>query len=446
MDLFEAAAREELSAAEPLAVRMRPRYLDEFVGQEAVLGKGRFLRQMIERDNIPSIILYGPPGSGKTTLAQIIANSTKMHFERLNAVTSGVSDIRKMTEAARERLLLHRRRTVLFIDEIHRFNKAQQDALLPFVENGTVVLIGATTENPYFEVNAPLLSRVRVIRLQPLTQEALVTILKNALVDTKRGVGNLGITHSEEALQHICDLSTGDARTALNILEQAAFSAAANPDKVLSAAVVAAVAGEKIQKYDKKGDSHYDVVSAFIKSMRGSDPDAALHYLARMMEAGEDVKFIARRIVICAAEDVGLADPQALILAMSAANAVQFVGWPEARILLAQAAIYVAVAPKSNSAYLGIDRAIQDVRNRDCGEVPAHLKDAGYAGAKWLGHGKGYRYPHDYPASYVEQQYLPDKIIGTTYYEAKEIGYERILAERLRSLNKVNKGRKNPEY
>lgn len=444
MDLFSSIPISASEANEPLAVKMRPQSLDEFVGQQEVLGKGRFLREMIEQDNVPSIILFGPPGSGKTTLAQIIANTTKAQFEKLNAVTSGVSDIRKITEAARERLLLYRRRTVLFIDEIHRFNKSQQDALLPFVENGTVTLIGATTENPYFEVNAPLLSRARVVRLKPLDRDNIIEILKKALKE-QRGLGELTLNYVDAALEDIADLAGGDARTALNILEQASYAATGSKEKIITAALVASVAAEKALRYDKSGDSHYDVVSAFIKSMRGSDPDAALHYLARMIESGEDVKFIARRIVICASEDVGLADPQALTIAMAAAGAVQFLGLPEARIPLAQAVIYIAAAPKSNSAYLGIDAAIRDVHSRDFGEVPIHLRDAGYSGAKKLGHGQNYRYPHNFPGGYVKQQYMPAGLQDAKYYKPLQFGFEKNIAQRLGSLTKDNTSTENKE-
>lgn len=444
MDLFSDIPSTAPVAMEPLAVRMRPQSLNDFVGQQEILGKGRFLREMIERDNVPSMILFGPPGSGKTTLAQIIANTTQAQFEKLNAVTSGVSDIRKITEAARERLLRHRKRTVLFIDEIHRFNKSQQDALLPFVENGTVTLIGATTENPYFEVNSPLLSRVRVVRLQPLERSAIAGLLKKALADD-RGLGAKQLSCSEEAIAIIADLAGGDARSALNILEQASYAVAHSKENTITGETLAAVVSEKILRYDKKGDNHYDVVSAFIKSMRGSNPDAALHYLARMIEAGEDVKFIARRIVICAAEDVGLADPQALPIAMAAANAVQFLGLPEARIPLAEAVVYIAAAPKSNSAYLAIDKALHDVRSRDFGEVPPHLRDSSYAGAKKLGHGVEYRYPHDSPEGYVAQQYLPPNLKNASYYKPKQQGYERVIKERLNSLSNHNNHSKNPE-
>lgn len=438
MDLFSLASEAEVIKQAPLAVRMRPTSLDDFAGQEEIIGQGKFLRRMVESDNLPSLILFGPPGTGKTTLAHIIARTTCSHYEKLNAVTSGVADIRKVIEAAKERLRLYRKRTILFIDEIHRFNKGQQDALLPYVEEGTVILIGATTENPYFEVNSPLLSRMRVVRLVALRCQDILIILKRALQDSEQGLGKTGVTATDKALEAIADISGGDARTALNLLEQAATAAIAQ-NLILTEETVAAIAGDRLQRYDKSGDNHYDVVSAFIKSMRGSDPDAALHYLARMLEAGEDVKFIARRLVICASEDVGNADPQALILAMSTAQSVQFLGMPEARIPLAQAAAYIACAPKSNAAIVAIDRALADVRSRNCGNVPVHLRDAHYAGARKMGHGTDYQYPHDYPEGHVQQQYLPNELMGAIYYEPVSRGLEEKWTHWLNKLRRKHK-------
>lgn len=438
MDLFSQSLFEpQLKDNRPLAVRMRPRTLAEYRGQEDILGQGKFLRRMIEADNIPSIILYGPPGTGKTTLAHIIAQTTGSHFEKLNAVAAGTADIRKVVENAKERLRTQQRRTILFVDEIHRFNKGQQDVLLPYVENGTVILIGATTENPYFEVNSPLLSRMRVVRLKRLDEQEIIGILEQALTDRERGLGQEEISCSKTNLLKITALAGGDARTAINILEQA--SAMLNPGepRKITAEIIEAVAGEKLQAYDKKGDNHYDVVSAFIKSMRGSDPNAALHYLARMLEAGEDVKFIARRLVICASEDIGNADPQALVVAMAAAQAVQFIGMPEGRIALAQAVTYLACAPKSNAAYIAVDQAIEDVRRLDCGSIPPHLRDAHYAGAHKLDNGKGYLYPHNYEEGFVMQQYLPDKLQDRNYYQPKNHGFEVAFAQRLEYLKEV---------
>ena len=433
MDLFADQLSARAHKAEPLALRMRPRTLDEFVGQSELVGPGRFLRRVIQSDSLPSLLFFGPPGTGKTTLANIVAHSTGAHFEEMNAVSAGVADIRKAVDKARERLLRTNRRSILFIDEIHRFNKSQQDALLPHVENGTITLIGATTENPYFEVNSPLLSRMRVLRLQVLSREEIIGILKGALVDQERGLGAFQVAAADDVLGLLSDRAGGDARVALNLLEQMVLMLAAETDEtapaiVLTREVVETVAVEKFQAYDKKGDNHYDVTSAFIKSMRGSDPDAALHYLARMIEGGEDPRFIVRRIVICAAEDVGNADPAALMLAVAAMQAAELVGWPEARIPIAQAVAYIAAAPKSNAAYMAIDRALTDVRDRDCGPVPAHLRDSHYRGAQLLGHGKGYQYPHDYPTGFVSQQYLPDALTGASYYQPTEYGKEKALA------------------
>ena len=442
MDLFSNNAYfpESDHREAPLAVRMRPEKITQFIGQKKIIGPGTFLRQMLDTDNIPSILLFGPPGIGKTTLANVIAHTTGAYFEQLNAVSAGIADIRKVVEASKGRLLSRRQRTILFIDEIHRFNKAQQDALLPHVENGTVILIGATTENPYFEVNSPLLSRMRVVELEPLCQEEVVNILEMALTDTIRGLGDMQIEYDKDTLGLIAEISGGDARVALTILEQTAQMLINTSSALLTKDMIQLVAAEKIQVYDRRGDNHYDVVSAFIKSMRGSDADAALHYLARMLEAGEDIKFIARRIVICAAEDVGNADPQALILAMSAAQAVQFIGMPEARIPLAQAVTYIAGAEKSNAAYLAIDQAMQDVRKINCGPVPQHLRDKHYRGAAKLGRGQGYLYPHDYPDATIKQQYLPDALMDKTYYQPKSAGKEKELYERLQRVKKaINK-------
>ncbi len=415
----------------PLAVRMRPQTLAEFVGQADLIAPGRFLRRMIDADTVPSMILFGPPGTGKTTLAHIIARETDAQFEQLNAVSAGVADIRRIIDGAQKRLRMLRQRTILFVDEIHRFSKSQQDVLLPFVENGTVTLIGATTENPYFEVNSPLLSRARVFRLLPLGHGEVVSLLAAALADEEHGLGKTGIACAPEVLAAIADFTGGDARVALNLLEQAASMLPEDGPQEITLDLLRSIAGERVIGYDKKGDTHYDVASAFIKSMRGSDPDAALHYLARMLEAGEDVKFIARRIVICAAEDVGNADPQALVVATAAMHAVQFIGLPEARIPLAQAVVYIAAAPKSNAAYAAVDQAMADVREKEGGRVPVHLRDASYKGAKQWGHGKDYKYPHSYPGAYVPQQYLPDELKGAVYYRPSDRGFEAEIARRL---------------
>ena len=433
MDLFADQMESRRLNREPLALRMRPRTLDDFVGQSDLVGPGRFLRRVIEADSLPSLLFFGPPGTGKTTLANIVAHSTGAQFEEMNAVSAGVADIRKAVDKARERLLRANRRTILFIDEIHRFNKSQQDALLPHVENGTITLIGATTENPYFEVNSPLLSRMRVLRLQALSRQEIIGILQRALGDEARGLGTFQARAADEVLGLLSDRAGGDARVALNLLEQMVLMLAAEQAEPaqpieLTREIVETVAIEKFQAYDKKGDNHYDVTSAFIKSMRGSDPDAALHYLARMIEGGEDPRFIARRIIICAAEDVGNADPTALMLAVAAMQAAEMIGWPEARIPIAQAVTYIAAAPKSNAAYLAIDRAMADVLDRECGPVPLHLRDSHYRGAQLLGHGKGYKYPHDYPEGFVNQQYLPEQLAGSRYYQPSEHGEEQRLA------------------
>ena len=420
MNLFENI--ETVDPFEPLAVRMRPRSLDHFFGQEQVVGPGTFLRSMIEEDRVPSLLLYGPSGTGKTTLAKIISELTSSRFVMLNATNVGIGELRAtIEEAIRFRNSLQQR-TILFLDEIHRFNKSQQDVLLPSVESGQIILIGATTENPFFEVNRPLLSRLRLLTLERLSPSALVAILRRALTDVDYGLGKKDLSATDELLEDIGRFVDGDARMALNVLEQ--VGAMVRPHVEISIEVVEKVLGRRVYRYDKKGDNHYDVISAFIKSMRGSDPDAVLYYLARMIEAGEDPVFIARRIIICAAEDVGLADPQALVVANAAAQAAHMVGFPEARIILSEAALYIALAPKSNSAYVGIDAAIQAVRHKEQGEVPKHLRDAHYGGAKQLGHGVGYRYAHDYPKGYVDQQYLPDALVNDRYYTPVDRGCE----------------------
>ena len=420
---------------EPLPVRMRPTKLDHLYGQEKAIGKGTFLRAMVEKDTIPSMLFYGPCGTGKTTLAGIIAKVSNSHFVNLNATNAGIGELRTIIEDARKRVRSLQQRTILFLDEIHRFNKSQQDVLLPCVEDGTIILIGATTENPFFEVNRPLLSRLRLITLEALTPKAIGQILRRAITDEGVGLGKRHLQVTDEVLEDVGIFVNGDGRMALNILEQAA---AMVPDEgMITIEVLEKVVGRRIYTYDKKGDSHYDTISAFIKSMRGSDVQATVHYLARMIEAGEDPNFIARRIVICAAEDVGLADPQALILANAAAQAAHMVGFPEARIILSEAACYVALAPKSNSAYVAIDAAISDVRHKDCGQVPDHLKDSHYSGASKLGHGKAYKYAHNYPNGYVKQQYLPTPLVDATYYKGIKRGTEEQL------LHDWEKRRKN---
>lgn len=416
---------EPTNAYEPLPVRMRPTKLDHLYGQEKAVGKGTFLRAMVEKDTIPSMLFYGPCGTGKTTLAGIIAKVSNSHFVNLNATNAGIGELRNIIEDARKRVRSLQQRTILFLDEIHRFNKSQQDVLLPCVEDGTIILIGATTENPFFEVNRPLLSRLRLITLEALTPKAIGQILRRAITDEEVGLGKRRLQVTDEVLEDVGIFINGDGRMALNILEQAA---AMVPDEgTITIEVLEKVVGRRIYTYDKKGDSHYDTISAFIKSMRGSDVQATMHYLARMIEAGEDPNFIARRIVICAAEDVGLADPQALILANAAAQAAHMVGFPEARIILSEAACYVALAPKSNSAYLAIDAAIADVRHKDCGQVPDHLKDSHYSGASKLGHGNTYKYAHNYPNGYVKQQYLPTPLMDASYYNGIKRGKEEQL-------------------
>ncbi|WP_091838992.1 AAA family ATPase [Marininema halotolerans] len=429
MNLFEYGQEKERQG--PLAARMRPRTLDEISGQAHILGKGKLLRRSIEADQLSSIILYGPPGTGKTTLAKVIAGTTKAVFEQLNAVTSGVSDIRRVTQEARERLSMYDSRTLLFIDEIHRFNKTQQDALLPYVEDGTIILIGATTENPSFEVNSALLSRSRIFQLDSLNEQDLAQLAKRALSDEERGLGSYQPTIDAEALEHIIRVAGGDARNMFNALELAVVTTPPNENG--NRHITLEVAEESIQKkvirYDKKGDNHYDTISAFIKSMRGSDPDASLYYLAKMIHAGEDPRFIARRVFIHAAEDVGLADPRALLIASAAAQAVEHIGLPEAQIPLAEAVLYIATAPKSNAVVQGIHDALHAVRRESRAEVPPHLKDSHFNGANEQGRGMGYHYPHQYPRGWVDQQYLPDEHLGTTFYHPTQHGYEGKLQD-----------------
>lgn len=407
----------------PLADRMRPKTLDDFVGQEKAVGKASPLRRMIEKDALQSVLFYGPPGTGKTTLAEVIANTTGDEFISINAVSSGVPELRKHIQKAQENLRCGQGRTIVFIDEIHRFNKAQQDVLLPYVENATIILVGATTENPFFEINSPLLSRMKVIRLEKLQKEHIKQILQRAISDKENGFAE-SFSISDDALNIIADFCEGDARGALNILEQAEFMLPEKDNRIVTAEVLRNIIGNAMQRYDKKGDQHYDIISAFIKSMRGSDANAALHYLARMIEGGEDLRFIARRICICAAEDVGLADPNAIVVANACANVADFVGWPEAQLPLAEAVLYICNAPKSNSATMGIEYARNDVKNNRIGNVPPHLRDAHYPGAATFGHGIDYKYPHSY-GGWVKQQYLPDELVGVEYYKPTGNGEDK---------------------
>ncbi|HEX3029510.1 MAG TPA: replication-associated recombination protein A [Clostridia bacterium] len=411
---------------EPLAYRMCPRTIEEFAGQEHIIGKGKMLYRMIKADLITSIILYGPPGIGKTSLARIIASSTKTNFEKLNAVTAGVGDIRRIVSDTQNQIINPKGKTVLFIDEIHRFNKSQQDALLPYVENGTIVLIGATTENPFFEVNKALISRSSVFMLKPLSEKDIIKIIKNAIEDKERGLGNYDFEIQEEALSYLAQVCSGDSRIALNALELAATTSEIGKDGRLH--IDLGIIEECVQKravmFDKSGENHYDNISAFIKSMRGSDPDAAVFYLARAIYAGEDPEFLARRIIICASEDVGMANPSALQVAVAAAEGVRMIGMPEARILLAHAAVMVATSPKSNSAYAAVNKALDDVASKRTGEVPMHLRNGVTSGMKDLGYGKGYKYAHDYPGNIVKQDYLPEEMKGTMYYNPTSNGYE----------------------
>ena len=435
MDLFDYMKEQTLENESPLASRMRPRTLEEVAGQEHIIGKDKLLYRAIKADKLGSVIFYGPPGTGKTTLAKVIANTTSSRFQQINATVAGKKDMEEVVKEAQQHLGMYGKKTILFVDEIHRFNKAQQDYLLPFVEDGTLILIGATTENPYFEVNGALISRSIVFELKPLKKEDICKLLERAATDTERGMGSYGAVLEDEAKEFLADISGGDARAALNALELGVLTTEKSEDGKIH--IDLETASQCIQKrvvrYDKTGDNHYDTISAFIKSMRGSDPDAAVFYLAKMLYAGEDIKFIARRIMICAAEDVGNADPQALQVAVAAAQAVERLGMPEARIPLAQAVTYVASAPKSNAAYLAVDEAMEAVRSVKT-TVPVHLQDSHYKGAAKMGHGIGYQYAHDYPNHYVKQQYLPSELEGRVFYRPTDNGYEQEIQEYFRKI------------
>ena len=441
MDLFEYMRQQNMKDESPLASRLRPTTLDEVVGQQHIVGKDKLLYRAIKADKLSSIIFYGPPGTGKTTLAKVIANTTSAEFMQINATSAGKKDMEEVVAAAKNNQGMYGKKTILFIDEIHRFNKGQQDYLLPFVEDGTIIMIGATTENPYFEVNPALLSRSVIFELKKLSTEDIRTLLLRAVNDTEKGMGSYHAQMDDDALEFLADMANGDARAALTAIELGILTTDRSEDGIIH--ITLDVASECIQKrvinYDKTGDNHYDTISAFIKSMRGSDPDAAVYYLARMLYAGEDVKFIARRIMILASEDIGNADPQALQVAVAAAQAVERLGMPEARIVLAQAVTYMASAPKSNSAINAIDKAMRVVQETKTPPVPVHLQDAHYKSAGKLGHGKGYKYAHDYKNHYVKQQYLPDGLTGEVFYEPSENGYE----QQIRAYYK--KIKENPE-
>ena len=439
MDLFDYMKEQTLENESPLASRMRPTTLEEVVGQEHIIGKGKLLYRAIKADKLGSVLFYGPPGTGKTTLAKVIANTTSAQFQQMNATVAGKKDMEEVVKKAQDYLGMYGKKTILFIDEIHRFNKGQQDYLLPFVEDGTLILIGATTENPYFEVNSALISRSIVFELKPLERRDISRLLIRAATDVEKGMGSYDVELEEDAREFLADIAGGDARAALNALELAVLTTEKGADGKIH--VTLDVASECIQKrvvrYDKTGDNHYDTVSAFIKSMRGSDPDAAVYYLAKMLYAGEDIKFIARRIMICASEDVGNADPQALVVAVAAAQAVERLGMPEAQITLSQAVTYVASAPKSNAACMAVFQAADSVKNVRT-TVPPRLQDSHYKGAAKLGHGVGYKYAHDYPNHYVEQQYLPTEILGSRFYEPTENGYEKNIKDH---LDRIRKGK-----
>ena len=438
MDLFDYMRANTMEKESPLASRMRPTTLDEVVGQKHIIGKDKLLYRAIKADKLGSVIFYGPPGTGKTTLAKVIANTTSARFEQINATVAGKKDMEEIVKNAKDSIGMYGQKTILFVDEIHRFNKSQQDYLLPFVEDGTITLIGATTENPYFEVNNALLSRSRIFELKPLEKQDIRELVMRAVYDTEKGMGTYGADITDEAADFLADVANGDARAALNAVELGILTTDKSDDGKIH--ITIDVAAECIQKrvvrYDHDGDNHYDTISAFIKSMRGSDPDAAVYYLARMLYAGEDVKFIARRIMICASEDVGNADPNALMVAVSAAQAVERIGMPESQIILSQAAAYVATAPKSNAAYMGIAKAMKTVADTRTMPVPAHLQDRHYKGAEKLGHGLGYKYAHDYPNHYVTQQYLPDGVEGMRFYEPSENGYEKKIREHMEFIKR----------
>ncbi|MCF2681327.1 replication-associated recombination protein A [Faecalicatena contorta] len=439
MDLFDYAREKNMEKEAPLASRLRPATLEEVVGQQHIIGKDKLLYRAIKADKLSSIIFYGPPGTGKTTLAKVIAHTTSADFTQINATVAGKKDMEEVVAKAKNTLGMYQKKTILFVDEIHRFNKGQQDYLLPFVEDGTIILIGATTENPYFEVNSALISRSSIFELYPLEKEDIKTLLNRAVYDVEKGMGSYGAVIDDDALEFLADISGGDARNALNAIELGILTTERSIDGKIH--ITLDVASECIQKrvvrYDKTGDNHYDTISAFIKSMRGSDPDAAVYYLAKMLYAGEDIKFIARRIMICASEDVGNADPMALTVAVSAAQAVERIGMPEAQIILSQAVLYVATAPKSNSAVNAVSAAMENVRNHKT-TVPAHLQDAHYKGSQKLGHGVGYKYAHDYPDHYVKQQYLPDEIINCRFYEPSDNGHEKEVKNWMEYLRNGN--------
>lgn len=436
MDLFDFMRNENMEKDSPLASRLRPTTLDEVVGQEHIIGKDKLLYRAIKADKLSSIIFYGPPGTGKTTLAKVIANTTSAEFTQINATVAGKKDMEEVVEKAKQTMGMYGRKTILFVDEIHRFNKGQQDYLLPFVEDGTLILIGATTENPYFEVNGALISRSIVFELKPLSTDNIKQLILRAVDDKEKGMGAFNARIDDDVAEFLAEISNGDARTALNAIELGILTTDKSEDGTIH--ITMEVAEQCIQKrairYDKSGDNHYDTVSAFIKSMRGSDPDAALYYLAKMLYAGESVEFIARRIMISAAEDVGMADPNALTVAVSAANAVHQIGMPEAKIILAEAVVYMATAPKSNASYMGLEKAMSAVQNTKISGIPVHLMDAHYKGAAKLGHGDGYKYAHDYENHYVNQQYLPDELVNEVFYNPGDLGYEVKVKEHFKKI------------